>query len=294
MKNSELVSVIVPTYNRSGMLKRAVASVLGQTHQHFEIIIIADGCNDDTKSVIEQFEDKRIRSIIVHENVGGAQARNIGIDAAKGNYIAFLDDDDEWVSEKVSKQIEAFQKYADTAIVSTNHFVAECERQIAQKRDEVVRLQDLLFENLCGSFSFCMTKREHINGLRINPLLRAAQDWDLWVKILSVTGLNCRVIQNPLVIYHQGHQDRLSNNQTDVLKAIILFLRNHWDKMTDEHKYYQLYEYLKHYRKTTYNDLGYIIRLRTYIKALRYYHKSNYNQNLYNYLLLLTKIINYS
>jgi len=105
------ISVIIPFYGRSNLLKRAIKSVLDQTFQNFEIIIIDDNdpgaYKNKTKKIIEIFNDKRIRFINHNKNKGNKSARNTGLNKAKGEYIAFLDDD-EWLPNKIEKQIKAF------------------------------------------------------------------------------------------------------------------------------------------------------------------------------------------
>lgn len=102
------VSVIIPTCNRPVMLKRAIASVLAQTYHDFEIIIVDDGMKERAESVVNSFHDPRITYIAHEQGKGGAAARNTGIRAAKGEFVAFLDDD-EWVSEKLEIQMKAFE-----------------------------------------------------------------------------------------------------------------------------------------------------------------------------------------
>jgi len=104
------VSVIIPTYNRAHLVGRAIRSVLNQTYQDFEIIVVDDGSTDNTEEVVKSFNDPRIRYIRHEENRGGSAARNTGIRAARGEYIAFLDDDDYWLPTKLDKQVQVAKK----------------------------------------------------------------------------------------------------------------------------------------------------------------------------------------
>ena len=104
MNNTDLISVIIPTYNRAHLIKRSAQSVLNQTYKNLELIIVDDGSTDNTKEVIDSLNDERI-VYIKQENQGAAAARNTGIDIAKGKYIAFQDSDDVWHSDKLEKQI---------------------------------------------------------------------------------------------------------------------------------------------------------------------------------------------
>ena len=102
------VSVIIPTYNRAHLLSRAIKSVLNQTFQDFEIIIVDDASTDDTDKLVVSFHDSRVRYIQHEKNHGGGAVRNSAIKQAQGDYIAFLDSDDEWLPEKLEKQMKLF------------------------------------------------------------------------------------------------------------------------------------------------------------------------------------------
>ena len=102
-KSNPLVSIIVPTYNRAGVLSRAIRSIFSQTYSNIEIIIVDDASCDDTGNVVESFMDDHIHYIRHDKNQGGSASRNTGIRSAKGSFIAFLDDDDEWLPEKLEK-----------------------------------------------------------------------------------------------------------------------------------------------------------------------------------------------
>jgi glycosyltransferase involved in cell wall biosynthesis len=103
-----IVSVIIPTYNRAHLVGRAIRSVLDQTYQDFELIVVDDGSMDNTEEIVKGFKDPRIRYIHHEQNRGGAAARNTGIKAAQGGYIAFQDSDDEWLPRKLEIQMRVF------------------------------------------------------------------------------------------------------------------------------------------------------------------------------------------
>lgn len=101
-----LVSVIIPVYNRAATIQRAVDSVLRQSYKELEIIIVDDCSSDDTVRVVNSYQDKRIKLICLSRNSGANTARNTGIRAAKGEYIAFQDSDDEWLENKLELQMD--------------------------------------------------------------------------------------------------------------------------------------------------------------------------------------------
>lgn len=109
-RGSSLVSVIIPTYNRAELVGRAIQSVLDQTYQDFEIIVVDDASIDNTENIVKGIIDERIRYIRHERNKGAAITRNTGIKAAQGKYIAFQDSDDEWLPDKLEKQVSVFEK----------------------------------------------------------------------------------------------------------------------------------------------------------------------------------------
>lgn len=286
-----LVSVIIPTHNRAEMLRRAVTSVQRQDYRKLEIIIVADNCTDDTRDVVASFDDFRIIYLPIVKSVGGAQARNFGLDVAKGEYIAFLDDDDEWYEHKLSSQVHLLDASPGAAMVSCNFNLYDGETDKPLAFPQVVTLNDLLYENACGSFSFCMTKRQFVQDLKINADLKSHQDWDLWIKILQTTEMTCCVVQEPLVRYYHNHENKLSKKFGQSFLANVVFLRNHWAAMQPEHRNYQLYELMKRKRLHFGASNSHLFKLRMYCKALRFYRRSGHDQKLYNYLLLLSKIL---
>lgn len=109
MKKNPTVSVIIPTHNRANLIGKAIDSVLDQTCQDFEIIVIDDGSTDNTAEIVKGFDDFKIHYISHELNRGTSAARNTGIKASRGEYIALLDSDDEWLPEKLDRQVEVLQ-----------------------------------------------------------------------------------------------------------------------------------------------------------------------------------------
>lgn len=222
------VSVIIPTHNRAQHLSQALASVAQQSYAAIEIIVVANGCNDEVDKVIKQFEQKFQQAVVYlrfDQALGGAKARNIGIDKAQGEYVAFLDDDDYWHTDKIATQVQYLNE-KNCALVGSN-FVYVCGKN-SQKlagsfRQNAITLNDLYFENALGGFSLCLTKKSYIGTARINESLRALQDWDLWLKILLNTGLDAYVSQ-AYYAYYRIDGDRISSQYSSVLKAQQTFL----------------------------------------------------------------------
>ena len=111
MNKNPTVSVIIPTYNCARLIGRSIKSVLNQTYRDFELIIVDDSSTDNTDKIVKKFQeqDKRVKYIRHDKNKGGSAARNTGIKLARGEFIAFLDSDDEWLPKKLEKQIKAMK-----------------------------------------------------------------------------------------------------------------------------------------------------------------------------------------
>lgn len=105
-----MVSVIIPSYNRASTIEKSVRSVLNQTYRDIELIVVDDCSTDNTKQVLEQIHDDRLRYHCLEKNSGACAARNKGIELARGEYIAFQDSDDEWLPHKLETQLKAMQE----------------------------------------------------------------------------------------------------------------------------------------------------------------------------------------
>src|ERR1041385_7139241 len=101
-----LVSVVLPTYQRAGTVGRAMRSVLAQTHSELELIVVDDGPDDGTADVVARINDPRVKYLRFPKRMGVSKARNVGVEAARGELIAFQDSDDEWLLDKLARQVE--------------------------------------------------------------------------------------------------------------------------------------------------------------------------------------------
>jgi glycosyltransferase involved in cell wall biosynthesis len=216
VKNST-ISVIIPTYNRANLIEKAIKSVLKQTYQDFEIIIVDDGSTDNTEEIIRGFKDKRVKYIKKYKmNRGISVARNIGIKIARGKYIAFLDSDDEWFPEKLNKQIKILQDGSPElgVVYSISCYIDESGKNINKLRNskkvEGYIYEDLLGKNYVGTPSTVLIRKEcfHQVGL-FDDLLNAQEDWDMWIRIAKY--YRFALIKIPLVKYRL-HSNQLSKN----------------------------------------------------------------------------------
>lgn len=217
------VSVILPTYDRPEFLGRAVRSVLGQSYRDLELIVVDDGSPEDPRPVVESFDDPRIRYARHERNAGNAATRNTGIRMARGRYLAFLDDDDEWAPEKLARQVPVLESSApDEALVY-------CARRILRD-GRVVRVDapgkagdifdDILPYGLisCPSVLLKRTVLERV-GL-FDEGLRRGVDSDLWRRIARE--YRVLYVDRVLVDCHVGHEKRISRlDSAEDLRADI-------------------------------------------------------------------------
>lgn len=224
------VSVILPTYNRAHLICRAIQSILAQTFGDFELIVVDDGSTDNTEEIVKNFNDKRIKYIKCKENKGASTARNTGIKASKGEYIAFQDSDDEWLQEKLEKQVEILlHSPPEVGVAYTGIFRIEDDKKIyipagcfTLKEGKIH--SELLKENFVGTPAVLIKKQCFERIRYFDEKLPALEDWELWIEISKY--YEFRYINKPLV-YSYYTPSSVNVNQNNALKALQMILINH-------------------------------------------------------------------
>ncbi len=184
-----VVSVVVSTYNRQKKLARALLSAINQSLKDIEIIVVDNASTDGTEELVRQFHDPRVRYIRHEANAGGGAARNTGIRAAGAEYIALLDDDDQWSPQKLEKQIAKMrQAPVQTGLVYVGTEIYDEHKSIVRQvnhphyRGEVY--QQLLLGTILGSVTSVLVKKEcFIKSGLFDETLTSCQDWDMWLRI---------------------------------------------------------------------------------------------------------------
>ncbi|MBU0646683.1 glycosyltransferase [Patescibacteria group bacterium] len=199
------ISVIIPTYNSAHLLPRAVKSVLAQTHQDFEVIIVDDGSTDKTGEVARVFADydRRIQYYRLESNFGGAaRPKNLGLEKATGEFIAVLDADDEWRPEKLERQLKLFED-PEVGFVGCNAILVD-EQGVESKHripDYPDVANEILETDYMGSGSSTMYRRKVLSeGFDEN--LKSAQDWEMRIR-LGQKYKFALADGEPLIKYHQ-------------------------------------------------------------------------------------------
>lgn len=185
------VSVILPTYNRAHLLKRAIRSVVNQTYKDFELIIVNDGSVDSTEEAIKTFDDKRI-IYIKQSNRGAAAAVNKGIESTRGKFIAFLDDDDEWLPEKLKIQMEIFEKEpSKTGVVYTGKWRIDItsNKKTYAPYSHILNKEGDIHKELFAYPNFvspvtAIVRKECLEKVgKFDETLPSGNDRDLWIRI---------------------------------------------------------------------------------------------------------------
>jgi teichuronic acid biosynthesis glycosyltransferase TuaG len=207
------ISVVIPAYNSERTIDKTISSVLNQSYDKFEIIIIDDGSQDNTVEVVNTIanKDKRIRLFRNEKNLGVSATRNRGISLAKGDWIAFLDSDDMWSTDKLEKQIKFINNNEHVNLLFTgSSFIDENNNPYSYvlKIPEEVKYKDLLKQNII-SCSSVLVKKQCISGLKMERD-DIHEDFAMWLQILKkeqyAYGIN-----EPLLIYRLSKNSRSGN-----------------------------------------------------------------------------------
>lgn len=260
------ISVVIPTYNRERTIKRCIDSVLNQTYPPYEILVVDDGSRDHTLAIVEkECKNSNIR-IIKQKHQGAQAARNAGIRAANGRYIAFLDSDDEWLPDKLRIQVEALQKDKNSVICGNGYIETDWKDgvpEVYQKDEEVNKARGRKRLNLNGQSgyvykailrdSFCnfeslLTSKENLLEIGLlDENVPSFQEWDTAIRLAKINKLV--FIHKPLFIYHLHDGETISKSPKKDIDGREYICKKHQYAILDElgseelvRKYRQLME----------------------------------------------------
>ncbi|TDJ07312.1 MAG: glycosyltransferase [Deltaproteobacteria bacterium] len=209
-----MISIIIPTYNRCAYLFRAIESVLSQTYQDFELLIIDDGSTDDTEKHVRDLikENKKIKYIKT-PNRGVSAARNLGLSIATGELISFLDSDDEWLPDKLKVQVDFLQNNQDLSLVHGDEIWIRKGKRVNQKKIHKKSGGNIFSQclDLCAiSPSTVLIRKELFQEVgHFREDFPVCEDYDLWLRITSRYQVG--FIPSPLILKYGGHDGQLSN-----------------------------------------------------------------------------------
>jgi glycosyltransferase involved in cell wall biosynthesis len=238
VRSMPTVSVIIPTYNREQLLGRAIKSVLVQTYQDFELIIVDDGSTDNTERLVKNFKSEKIRYIRSRENKGVSAARNIGIQSAKGDYIAFQDSDDEWMPEKLEKQMRAFETAPpEVGIVYTGFLMITVNKRDYKPSAEITPKDGNIFRSILrGEYLVApqttVIKRECFEkaGMFDEDFL-SLEDWELFLRFSRY--YQFKYINEPLLLYYY-QPNSVPRIKNVVVRAYKLILKMYFEDIKQD------------------------------------------------------------
>lgn len=231
------VSVIIPTHNRAVPLQKAVKSVLEQSYADFEILVCDDASTDNTGEVIKGFSDDRIRYTRHEKNIGVTAVRNRALGDSRGGYIAFLDDDDEWLPGKLEEQVGLLEKSTDKlGVVYTGVNCVDMKLGnlvkvlVPQYRGYI--LNDLLFHNFITTSSTVVKKTCFETVGLFDPQFGYAEDYDMWIRIAAKFDFD--YIAKPMINYAL-HLDKISMNYNTAIRGLEQIIIKH-ESLFSRHK----------------------------------------------------------
>ena len=261
------VSVVIPAYNAEKYIKASIESVFAQSYQDFEVIVVDDGSTDRTKDVLDQFGN-RIR-MIKGPNKGPSGARNTGIRASRGRYVAFLDSDDLWTADKLAVQVRFLENHSDVGMVFSDMLkfnsrgvisesylknvrkIKNCYDTLLRNRDGLNNATELLLQcNLIPTGSVLVRRDCLLKAGLFDENLRTVEDLDLWLRLSMVTKLGFV----PHVLKHKREHE--ANLSSDFCKAVVadIYLV---EKFKGEYPHLAK-QYGKYYKRRLSKDYSYL------------------------------------
>jgi glycosyltransferase involved in cell wall biosynthesis len=231
-----LVSAVIPTRGRPQLLVGAVHSALRQTWPAIEVIAVVDGPDPDTVAALGKITDPRLRLIVLPEPCGGAEARNAGVRIARGDWIAFLDDDDEWLPEKIDRQMRTAHAMPDWFPVVSCRLIAQ-----SPSTSRVLPLKPYEPQQPLADFLFCRSGLRDPGGVMQTSTLLAPrdlllaipfrsglpmhQDWDWLIRVASHQGVGLSMVRQPLSLW-RVEDGRLTVGQDKSWQTSLSWIRS--------------------------------------------------------------------
>ncbi len=264
------VSVLLTTYNRSKLLIKAIKSVLNQTYDNFEVIVVDDASIDDTETILKKLivEDNRIKYVRHEENKGLSHARNTGLEFSQGQCIFFLDDDDEWLDKnKIQKQVDKYLNSTNNGIFcSSINLLNQNKQNIKVEIKEPLNLKEhILAKNSIIHTSTVMIPRKIIDEIGLFDVnLSRGIDSDMYRRII-LRDYKVFFDKNRMVLYREIGSDRITKNDTVDKKIKTIrdqkYILNKYSEHFDQFSKAKVYRYklilkyyLELYRMTKKND----------------------------------------
>ena len=235
---NHLVSVVIPVHDGEATIARALDSVLGQTYEPLEIIVIDDASTDATSTILASYGESRVRVISSADNVGPSEARNMGIRAASGDYIAFLDADDEWRSDKLSKQMALMMARKRATLVTCQGQYRTSSGSLVGRvydgspPDGAEAWRDMLATAPVHTSCVLAPRKDLVTLGGFDGALLVGEDQDLWIRLSLIGEVAC--VDEPLVTIHQIADSFMRRNITREADFVIPMIEGHIARMREQ------------------------------------------------------------
>jgi len=212
----KLVSIIMPSYNTGDFIGKSIKTVLAQTYENWELIIVDDCSSDDTESVVAGFDDKRIRYIKNQINSGAAVSRNRALCEASGKWIAFLDSDDLWLPEKLERQVDFMEQNGYRFSYTTYSEIDEMSKLIGKTVSGPKRVTKAGMYNYC--WPGCLTvmyDADFVGPIQIEDI-KKNNDYAMWLKICKIA--DCMLLDEDLARYRKRSGSISNHSYAEMIK----------------------------------------------------------------------------
>lgn len=238
-----LVTVYIPTRNRLELLNRAVQSCLKQSFTDFEIIIVDDASDEITRIGVAHLVtlDPRIKVLQLESPQGACAARNLAIAEAQGKYLTGLDDDDEFMPQRLQRLLEVFQSHPKASFISSGYRIKAASGQMltSSRGERVITLDDLLYANVVGNQVMTTTAAmQAIGGFDVH--LPSCQDYDTWIRLVHQFGAGYRCADISYIV-HQDHGSQRISSHVRRKQGYEYLYSKHQPLMSQEQRESQLF-----------------------------------------------------
>lgn len=225
--NEKLVSVILPTYNRGYIIENTIKSVINQTYERWELIIVDDASTDNTEQIISKLTDDRITYLKNETNRGSNFSRNRGASIAKGQFLAFIDSDNIWLSEKLTSQVHLMEKEDGVGLVFCREKVDDGISSSYIPDEDVSDIGEILIRKNVIDTSTALIRRECFEAAgKFDERMPRLQDWDLFFRLVVVYGFKA-VYMNQCLNINYIQPDSITTNNKKFTDAMAYFLQKH-------------------------------------------------------------------
>ena len=235
MPDTPLVSVVVPTYNRVQLIGETIESILAQQYSNLELIVVCDGCTDQTETVVRSFKDARVRLVMQDNSGGPARPRNAGVSRAVGKYVAFCDDDDLWMPQKLRLQVALMEREPNAALCFAGGIVfGDGRRPLLgyrlKRSPRRNHFRALLYSNFILNSSVLVRRAvlAEAGPFNVDQRLHGTEDYEMWLRIAHLHEFIS--IDEPLVRYRVHRGNLAGNRARATMRGLYVLRSRSWSR----------------------------------------------------------------